>query len=80
MESIFTLTIVGLTLDVVGGILIFFFGVPSGLNKEGSVGWELEDSPELRKKAAKMDCVAKMGLLLIVLGFVLQLLDNLRGS
>lgn len=79
MEELFTMTSLGLFLDVVGAVLIFFFGVPTGLNKDGSVGWEVEDSKEQRIKAAKYDCVARVGLVLLILGFILQLLGSIRS-
>lgn len=79
MEELFTITNLGLFFDIVGATLMFFFGVPSGLSKDGSVGWEAEDSNEQRIKAAKFDCVARIGLTLLILGFILQLIGSISS-
>lgn len=67
----------GLFLDVIAGLLIWKFGLPEDLNKKGESSLLLEGTDEEEiKKAKKYDNYSKLGISLLILGFILQLLSN----
>ena len=67
----------GLLLDVVGVILIWKFGLPEDINRSGAGHLLLEGTDESeRKRAARYDRLSKIGLTLLVSGFLLQLVSN----
>jgi len=78
MENLLSTNNIGLMLDVAGVIIIFFFGISSDLNKNGAVGWLVENSEEMSKKAERHNRVSKLGLLLIIVGFTLQIIGNIN--
>ena len=65
----------GLTLDIIGVLLLWRFGLPEAVSRGGFgyVVLEGEDAAE-KAKAAAYDKWAHVGLILIVGGFTLQLL------
>jgi hypothetical protein len=80
------LSTIGLVLSIVGGGLWFFYGFPQPMHEEG-FGLGLEDgtvlpdgrtvaqhNEDVRKTRARYLCMSKTALLLIILGFVCQLL------
>lgn len=56
----------GLVFDIIGAILIFFFGVPSVAVTVGHKKWK--------------DLVSKAGLLMLVIGFSMQLYGSYNGA
>jgi hypothetical protein len=71
----------GLVLDILGVVLIWKFGLPEPLSREGHSYFILEGSDETEKaRAAKYDRWSKTGLALVVLGFAIQLGSNLLSS
>ena len=76
------ITSVGLILDVLGVIALFYFGPPTlNITKEGSkiLPFRSDDPEETRKNrtlAAKHDRMSKLGLVLLCLGFCFQLASN----
>ena len=79
MEQICSFNNIGLSLDAIGVVIIFIFGISSDLNRDGAVGLLVENSDEEAKKARKHDCISKIGLVLIIIGFILQIIGNLIG-
>ena len=68
---------VGLVLDIVGVVLIWRYGLPEPISREGHNYIILESHDEAEKiKAAKYDRLSKIGLSLVILGFALQLASN----
>lgn len=67
----------GLMLDIVGVILIFLYGLPEPISREGHqcIITEQVDEKEALK-AKKYDFRARIGLTLLILGFALQLVGN----
>lgn len=66
--------IIGLLCDIVGAILLFFFGLPSDLNKKGLIFRVLDQVDEAEIKKWKVyDFWSKIGIFLIVAGFCFQL-------
>lgn len=78
--SVTTSTIVnnlGLLLDIVGVIMVWRFGLPEALSRTGAQYIVTEQTDEIEKaKAMKFDRLSKVGLSLIIGGFMLQLLSN----
>lgn len=63
------ITSIGLVSDILGVILIYFWGLPN--REHEKVKWECD--PIIRKRMKKR---SKWGLILLIFGFVLQLLGN----
>jgi|TARA_B110000240_G_C13395293_1_gene408566 hypothetical protein len=66
------LTIIGLSLDIIGVIILFIYGIPPKKILQNQV--ILED------QGGKEKCyrtISNMGLLLIITGFFLQLLEEI---
>lgn len=63
----------GLALDIVGVLLLFWFGLPPDVSRTGAVEWTLETDEAEAQKARCYDCWSWTALALIVTGFVLQI-------
>jgi hypothetical protein len=68
----------GLVFDIVGVTVLFFFGPPiSGLLSNGAeLLWIDSDDPGATKRARRQVCIARVGLFLLFIGFVLQIVGN----
>lgn len=67
----------GLFMDIVGGFLIFIFGLPENINRDGAIGIVTGETDEdEKKKGRRYDFCARAGLCLLILGFALQLVSN----
>jgi hypothetical protein len=68
---------VGLVLDIVGVAAIWFYGLPEPLNLEGRKYLITGLIDEATKaKARRFHALSKLGLALIIGGFLLQFLSN----
>lgn len=69
----YSLNIIGLFLDISGVIILFFYGLPAEVDKNGYnyyIGEE-EDGME-KKKYKRYKKISRIGLALIFLGFIFQ--------
>lgn len=68
---------IGLLLDIFGAILLFKFGLPDSIDREGHchIITEQVDEEEI-KKGKLYDKLGKIGLVLLILGFIFQLISN----
>ena len=67
----------GLALDVVGVVFIWRYGLPEPLSRKGAIFIITEQTDETEKsKAAKYDLLSKIGLCLVISGFLLQIASN----
>ncbi len=66
----------GLICDIIGVIILFFFGLPPDISKTGSIGLCVGTDEKEKGKAKKYNQVSGFALILIVVGFVLQLWSN----
>lgn len=66
----------GLILDIFGAVSLFFFGLTSGIHDSSSEALFIETSLTA-KRAKKYVFWSRMALVLLILGFALQLLSNL---
>lgn len=72
------LSSVGLTLDIVGAVVIFLFGLPAAINREGHSCLILEETDEtMKQRARRYEWLGRAGLGLPIVGFVGQLLGTL---
>ena len=72
-----TLNSIGLTLNIIGAILLLIFWVAPQTAFKGQLATnEFEYTEKYRKKLSRMKCAAFLGFGLIILGFVLQLISN----
>lgn len=73
----YCLNIIGLSLDIVGVILLFFFGLPPSISRDGTNFIILEQKDEKEAKRAKIyDFLSRIALILLVVGFFLQIIAN----
>ncbi|GHN02370.1 hypothetical protein WSM22_38590 [Cytophagales bacterium WSM2-2] len=74
-------TLIGLVFDIVGALLLFKYGLPSKVKEMGSAfGGGPEADEEEKERLAynrKIEIMANTGLVLLILGFVLQFIANL---
>ena len=77
METSNLLNSIGLVLGMIGVVLLFFYGISPMIDSDGTVflAAEQEDENE-KKKAKKYNCFSRLGLILIFIGFILQLSSN----
>jgi len=69
-------SIIGLTLDIIGVIMLFKFGLPSSFDKEGNVFIIAEEQNEMESSNwRKYNCLSIISLVLIIIGFIFQLLS-----
>lgn len=76
MNSI-DLNSLGLSFDIIAGLLLWKYGLPESINRKGMSFLALEstDKDEI-KKAKKYDILSRIGVVLLILGFALQLISN----
>ena len=73
---------IGLFLDIVGVFLLFKFGLPAEVKRDGSSGvqyWGIVDEKAQESeqaKAKRYDRISHVALSLIVFGFALQIISN----
>jgi hypothetical protein len=71
------LNIFGLICDIIGAFLIWRYGLPQEVSREGAVYLVTETFNEAEKtKAKRLDWLSRLGLLLLIVGFFFQLLSN----
>jgi hypothetical protein len=67
----------GLVFDIIGVVFIWRYGLPEPLSRKGAIYIIAEQTDEAEKaKAAKYDLLSKIGLGLVIGGFLLQLASN----
>ena len=72
------LNIVGLSFDIVGAVLLWRFGLPELIDREGTKHLALAATDEAeKKKAIRYDRWSHVGITLLIVGFALQLISNL---
>jgi hypothetical protein len=72
---------IGLILDIAGVVLVWRYGLPESVSREGAQYIITEQTDEReRMKAARFDLLSKIGLGLIIGGFALQLASNFIKS
>ena len=68
---------IGLAFDIIGVILLFFFGIPSDLNKHGRIFRVVSQIDQASiDEWKKFDILSKTGLTLIILGFIFQIFST----
>ncbi len=66
-------TIAGVILNAIGVIMLFFYGMPFRIRKEGEALLVTRKSREDEKRDASYDVRARVGLALIIVGSLLQI-------
>ncbi len=68
---------VGLALNLAGAVIIFFFGLPPRVRETGAryLLLEGEDKKEI-EKGKRYRMISRFGLILLAIGFLLQLLGK----
>ena len=67
---------VGLLFDILGVILLFKYGLPSKVHTPPAIALEQDLTDEEEKENNRTGRLAYSGLILLTLGFVLQLTSN----
>lgn len=74
----YVVNIVGLCLDILGVIIIFIYGLPSDVSKDGYSTFTIENPDPIEvKKFNRYKLMSRIGLGLILLGFVVQVISNI---
>lgn len=76
MEEIsILLQIIGLSLDILGVIGLYFFGLPPDFDRHGqsAIIWN-EENEEDKRKGRIYAVFSRLALLLIIIGFTLQIM------
>jgi hypothetical protein len=76
-----SISAMGLTLDVTGFLLLWRFGLPSHLKPGGEVvgtRWDVEIDENEKKKFNFAKGIGDFSVLLIVTGFILQFIGNIK--
>lgn len=77
MSTAVTLNTIGLLLDMVGAVFLFKYGLPPDLSRTGATFLRLEQDDESEKaKAQQYDQLGYIGIVLMFIGFALQLVSN----
>tara|TARA_R110000796_G_scaffold252631_3_gene389366 strand:- start:27960 stop:28196 length:237 start_codon:yes stop_codon:yes gene_type:complete len=72
-----TINTIGLVFDIIGVLMLFKYGLPSEISKEGTVFLAVQKSDESEKKKwKKYNFWSKVGLVLILIGFTFQIISN----
>lgn len=66
----------GLALDILGVVLLFFFGLPADVHAGGGTAILWGGGPENAKRYRRARALSRLGLLLLVAGFGLQIAGN----
>jgi len=66
----------GLFLDIVGVVLLFFFGLPPGINAGGGSTIVTRATERQKRTARIYVCLSWAALAIIVSGFALQIVSN----
>ena len=73
---------IGLAFDIVGVLVVFWFGLAADVPRDAPMGFLIVNEPdETEERAARVKwrryrCLSYLGLLLLVLGFILQIVSN----
>ena len=80
MEINSLLTLIGLCLDLVGVLLLFFYSLPINISHKSGVTFYLtEEQPIVNNKNKKRYKLTKAALIFICLGFLLQIIGTIIG-
>jgi preprotein translocase subunit SecF len=68
---------IGLVCDIIGAVIIWRYGLPESIDRQGATHIISEQIDEAEKaKAQRYDCLAKFGVGILIFGFFLQLVSN----
>lgn len=69
------LNCIGLTIDIIGVIMLFIYGLATDINEEGHISIIIEqEDDEEKKKWKKYKYLSRIALVLIIVGFSFQIL------
>jgi hypothetical protein len=75
------LNCIGLTFDIIGVIMLFKYGLPSDINKDGHIGIILDQEDEDEKERwKKYNFFSRIALTLVIVGFMFQFSSNFYGN
>ena len=75
------INVLGLVFDIIGVLMLFVFGLPADLNKNGYIFKVNEEEDEEQKsKWRKYDKFSKIALTAIIIGFLMQMLSTIWPS
>lgn len=81
MVTATTMNTMGLVIDIIGVIGLFKYGLPENVSRQGAKALGvLWNDPVEMSKAAHYDTMARLSLLLLIVGFGLQIWSNYIGD
>ena len=67
-------SVAGLVLDVIGALMLWWFGLPEAISRSGRMSLDLEqEDPAQQALARRYDRWARVGLTCLIAGFIGQL-------
>ncbi len=77
MECASFINSLGLFLDIVGAALIFKYGLPEDIKRDGSMDMSYEETDKNQIKLGRIyDIRSAIGFTLLIVGFILQIISN----
>ncbi|NIK93642.1 hypothetical protein GZ212_15890 [Mangrovimonas sp. CR14] len=68
---------IGLIFDIIGVIMLFKYGLPADVSKDGYIGLAIQETNyEDIRKWKKYNFWSRFALVLLILGFMLQIISN----
>ncbi|MDE0624997.1 MAG: hypothetical protein OXH99_01230 [Bryobacterales bacterium] len=67
---------IGLGLDIAGVVLLFFFGLPAEVSRSGALYLSWGANEEEARKGRRYERISRFALVLLVVGFALQIASN----
>ncbi len=69
---------IGLSFDIVGAVLITRYGLPPAVDRGGKQYLITGQADEAEaRKAIRYECVGRLGLILLIIGFAFQLVSSI---
>lgn len=73
----FTFNNIGLTLDIIGAIIIYRYGLPSAETRSNHAVAYSDPTPKEIRDVKITKILSPLGIILLIVGFVFQLLGNI---
>lgn len=74
------LSAIGVTANFIGGYLLWIYGIPNRVNRDGHMFFRTIQTDENEIRRARFyDLMSNLGLALLIVGFFIQLLDVLQS-
>jgi hypothetical protein len=66
----------GLFLDLLGAVIVFYFGVPEVINRSGGIIVTFGHDKNAENRAKKYERISRVGICFLITGFLIQIIAN----